>query len=203
MKNRLIATLLLITNCAFATGIQKGLERNYDLVKANDKAVVLLGKQVQVGEAAPDFKVVDGKFNPKSLSEYAGKPVLISVVPSLDTGICSLQTKRFNDEVENMPQDVIVLTISTDLPFAQKRFCQTEEIDKLETLSDAVWRDFGIKYGLLIENMGLLSRAILVVSPEQKLIYKEIVKDLSEQPDYDAALATLQAISEQSEKIEN
>ncbi|MDA8622309.1 thiol peroxidase, partial [Psychrosphaera sp.] len=122
---------------------------------------------------------------------------LISAVPSLDTGVCSIQTKRFNDEVENLPQDVVMLTISADLPFAQKRFCQAEKIDKLMTLSDSVWRDFGMNYGLLIKDMGLLARAIFVISPDNKIVYKEVVAELSEQPNYDAALEALRSISEQ------
>ncbi len=197
MKKILASSLIFMSSLSLAYDIQKNLPVHFDAVKANGKAVALLGNKVSLGDTAPNFKVVNDKFKVKTLQDFTGKPLLISVVPSLDTGICSLQTKRFNDEVENLPQDVVMLTISTDLPFAQKRFCQAEHIDKLMTLSDSVWRDFGMNYGLLIKDMGLLARAIFVISPDNKVIYKEIVSDLSEQPDYDSALIALKGISEQ------
>jgi len=166
-----------------------------DLVKANNKFVTLLGTQVDVGQKAPNFKVVNGSFVPVTLAKFSGKNVLISVVPSLDTGVCSLQTKRFNEEVANLPQDIIMLTISNDLPFAQKRFCKAESIDKLQVLSDSVWRDFGSSYGLLIKDMGLLTRAIFIIDSSGKIAYKEIVANISKHPDYELALSTMKALS--------
>ena len=158
------------------------------LVVAGGKQITLMGKQVYVGEQAPDFKVVNDRFAPITLTDFENKTVLISVVPSLDTGVCSLQTKRFNEEVANLPEDVAILTISNDLPFAQKRFCSTEGVESLKVLSDSVWRDFGAKYGLMIKDMGLLSRAIFVIDNTGKISYKELVADISTHPDYDAAL---------------
>ncbi|NQZ86093.1 MAG: thiol peroxidase [Colwellia sp.] len=171
------------------------LQQTTNLVTANNKFITLLGTQVDVGQKAPDFKVVNGNFAPVSLSEFSGKNVLISVVPSLDTGVCSVQTKRFNDEVTNLPQDIVMLTISNDLPFAQKRFCKIENIDKLEVLSDSVWRDFGKSYGLLIKDMGLLTRAIFIIDSSGMIAYKEIVADISKHPDYELALSTMKALS--------
>ena len=171
------------------------LQQTTNLVKANSKFVTLLGTQVDVGQKAPDFKVVNGSFSPVTLSTFEGKNVLISVVPSLDTGVCSLQTKRFNEEVSTLPQDLVMLTISNDLPFAQKRFCKTENIDKLIVLSDSVWRDFGTSYGLLIKDMGLLTRAIFIIDSSGMIAYKEIVADISKHPDYDLALSTIKALS--------
>jgi thiol peroxidase len=171
------------------------LQQTTNLVKANSKFVTLLGTQVDVGQKAPDFKVVNGSFSPVTLSTFEGKNVLISVVPSLDTGVCSLQTKRFNEEVATLPQDLVMLTISNDLPFAQKRFCKTENIDKLIVLSDSVWRDFGTSYGLLIKDMGLLTRAIFIIDSSGMIAYKEIVADISKHPDYDLALSTIKALS--------
>jgi len=191
---------LILTFSVTAFDIQHGLPATFDLVTAGNKPVALLGDQVTVGQMAPNFKVVDDKFRVKTLQDYAGKPVLISVVPSLDTGVCSIQTKRFNDEVANLPQDVVMLTISADLPFAQKRFCQAEKIDKLQTLSDSVWREFGINYGVLIKDMGLLARSIFVIGPNGQLSYKQIVNNLSEQPDYEQAILALNALSEQSQE---
>lgn len=198
MKKLLASSLILLTSCSFAYDIQKNLPVNYDAVKANGKPVALLGNQVQVGQQAPDFRVVDDKFRVKTKHDFAGKPVLISAVTSLDTGVCSLQTKRFNDAMETLPQDVEIITISADLPFAQKRFCQAENIERITTYSDSVWRDFAMNYGLLIKDMGLLARAVFVISPDNEVVYKEIVAELSEQPDYEAALAALVAISEQN-----
>ena len=171
------------------------LQQTTNLVKANSKFVTLLGTQVDVGQKAPDFKVVNGSFSPVTLSTFEGKNVLISVVPSLDTGVCSLQTKRFNEEVSTLPQDLVMLTISNDLPFAQKRFCKTENVDKLIVLSDSVWRDFGTNYGLLIKDMGLLTRAIFIIDSSGMIAYKEIVADISKHPDYDLALSTIKALS--------
>jgi len=186
----------LATNITSATSLQQSnLQQTTDLVKANNKFVTLLGTQIDVGQKAPNFKVVNESFAPVMLNDFSGKNVLISVVPSLDTGVCSLQTKRFNEEVVNLPEDIVMLTISNDLPFAQKRFCKTENIDKLQVLSDSVWRDFGIKYGLLIKDMGLLTRAIFIIDSSGKVAYKEIVANISKHPNYELALSTIKALS--------
>ncbi|PCI60619.1 MAG: lipid hydroperoxide peroxidase [Gammaproteobacteria bacterium] len=173
---------------------EKKLTETENLVKAGSKSVTLLGTQVNVGEIAPNFKVVNENFTPVHLKDFAGHAVLISVVPSLDTGVCSLQTKRFNEEVATFDNNVVMLTISNDLPFAQKRFCKIENIDKVKVLSDSVWRDFAYKYGLLIKDMGLLTRAIFVINQEGKVTYKELVANISNHPDYDKALAALQVL---------
>jgi len=197
-----LSTLLMLftVNTVFcltsqANTLPEGLPESPNLVKAGDKYVTLLGTQINVGDIAPNFKVVDNSFSPIQLSKFNSEIVLISVVPSLDTGVCSLQTKRFNDEVANLPDNIVMLTISNDLPFAQKRFCKTEEIDKIKVLSDSVWRDFGSKYGLLIKDMGLLTRAIFIIDNQGKIAYKELVANISQHPDYDMALATLSALS--------
>jgi len=188
----LVFTLFISTAQALQND---NLQQSIDLVKANNKFVTLIGTQVYVGEKAPNFKVVNESFAPITLQQFSGKNILISVVPSLDTGVCSLQTKRFNDEVANLSNDTIMLTISNDLPFAQKRFCKTEKIDKIKILSDAVWRDFGSKYGLLIKDMGLLTRAIFIIDSQGKIAYKELVANISQHPNYDIALSTLKALS--------
>ncbi len=162
-------------------------ERN-DLVTMHGKPVVLLGDQVSSGENAPDFMVVDKDFKPVALADFKGKPCVISAVPSLDTPVCSLQTKRFNSEIVNLPQNVVVMTISMDLPFAQKRFCDAEKVDRVLVLSDHVQREFGMRYGLLIKDMGLLARAVFALDGEGKIAYKQLVPELTNEPDYDAAL---------------
>ncbi|MCL2918197.1 thiol peroxidase [Shewanella litorisediminis] len=176
----------------------QGIAQERDSVTMGGKQVMLSGNLPQVGETAPGFRVVDGSFKPVALSDFKGKTVLISAVPSLDTGVCALQTKRFNDEVGKFDgKSVVMLTLSTDLPFAQKRFCKTEGVENIQVLSDSVWRNFAEEYGLLIEDRGLLARSIFIVDAEGTLRYKELVGEVSQHPDYDAALAALRDISQQ------
>jgi thiol peroxidase len=184
-----IASLTFACNSNSDNFDSKKLQSTQNLVKAGDKYITLLGKQVDVGEQAPQFKVVDKNFSPVRLGDFQGQTVLISVVPSLDTGVCSIQTKRFNEEAEKLPENITILTISNDLPFAQKRFCDAEKINGIKVLSDSVWRDFGVNYGLLIKDMGLLTRAIFVIDNQGKIVYKELVANISQHPDYDKALA--------------
>jgi len=184
----LISTLSLISsNQVYATDQDK-LPSTKNLVKAGDKYITLLGEQVNVGQQAPAFKVVDKNFAPITLNDFSGQTILISVVPSLDTGVCSIQTKRFNEEAEKLPENITILTISNDLPFAQKRFCDAEKVEAVKVLSDSVWREFGTKYGLLIKDMGLLTRAIFIINDQGKIVYKELVANISQHPDYDKAL---------------
>jgi thiol peroxidase len=189
-------SFLLHFNVFANTLLLESLPENTRIVKAGDKFVTLLGNQVSVGEKAPNFKVVNDTFSPISLTDFKDKNILISVVPSLDTNVCSIQTKRFNDEVVKLADDVIILTISNDLPFAQKRFCKNENIEKVKVLSDAVWRDFGSQYGLLIKDMGLLTRAIFVINKAGVIAYKEIVANISNHPDYEIALAELNKLND-------
>ena len=163
-------------------------------VSAQSKPVTLLGQGVEVGQQAPNFKVVDGNFTPVTLDNYRGQALLLSVVPSLDTGVCSIQTKHFNEKVASEYPSVAMLTLSADLPFAQKRFCKAENIDKIVTLSDSVWRDFGKNYGLIIKDMGLLTRAVFVLDKEHNIVYKQLVDNLSKEPDYDSAIAALKKL---------
>ena len=163
-------------------------------VSAQGKPVTLLGKGVSVGDSAPNFKVVDDNFIPVTLEDYKGQAVLISVVPSLDTGICSLQTKHFNEKVAAQFPGVVMLTISADLPFAQKRFCKAENIDKITTLSDSVWRDFGQKYGLIIKDMGLLTRTVFILDESHNVIYKQLVSSLSTEPEYNSVIEKLKTL---------
>lgn len=186
---------------AIAVDITGSLPERVSSVKAGNKAVVLQGHPVEIDQKAPPFRVIDNNFNPVSLSDFSGNILLISVVPSIDTGVCSLQTKRFNETVGQLPDNVVLVTISTDLPFAQKRYCQHEQIEKMALLSDAVWRDFGSNYGLLIKDMGLLTRTILIIDENGILRYQQLVPVLSHEPDYDAALAALQQLLQSSDSI--
>jgi thioredoxin-dependent peroxiredoxin len=171
-------------------------------VNAKEQSVILAGQVTQLqgtmpslNQPAPGFKVVDDTFAPVNLADFAGKTVLISAVPSLDTGVCALQTKRFNTEVSQFSDNVVMLTLSMDLPFAQKRFCKLENVDKLKVLSDSVWRNFGEQYGLIIKDKGLLARAIFIIDAKGILRYQELVSDVSQHPDYSQALSMLKQIS--------
>lgn len=149
--------------------------------------VTLLGTEIKVGDDAPDFTVVSNDLSERTLADYKGKIKLISVVPSLDTGVCSEQTKRFNEEADAL-DNVHVLTISMDLPFAQTRWCSAEGVKNLDTLSDHRDADFGNKYGALIKELRLLARSIFVVDANNKVVHVEYVPEVTTHPDYDAAL---------------
>ena len=153
------------------------------------KPVVLIGTPVGVGDAAPDFAAVDAAWKPERLSDLKGKVVILSSVPSLDTKVCSIQTRRFNKEASALGKDIQIVTLSEDLPFAQKRFCSAEKIGSMLVLSDSIDREYGLKYGLLMKGRSLLARAVIVVGKDGKIAYEEIVPDLSREPDYDKALA--------------
>ncbi|EHR39838.1 thiol peroxidase [Alishewanella jeotgali] len=192
-NTKILFTLMLAAAAFFsqAIDITANLPARISDVKAGGQQIVLLGDELKVGQQAPDFKVVDNSFKPVRLSDFQGKTLMLSIVPSIDTGICSLQTKRFNEEVAKLPDSVQLLTISTDLPFAQKRFCEQEQVNNMAVLSDAVWRDFGSNYGLLIKDMGLLTRAIIIINQQGKVAYLQLVPELAQEPDYDAALQVL------------
>lgn len=156
------------------------------------KPVTLVGQQISVGDTAPDFTVLSNDLQPVSLSDYQGKIKLISVVPSIDTGVCSEQTKRFNEEADKL-DNVQVLTISMDLPFAQTRWCAANGIKNLDILSDHRDADFGKKYGVLIQELRLLARAIFVIDSNNKVTYVEYVSEVGNHPDYDKALEAAKA----------
>lgn len=151
--------------------------------------MTLLGQTVAVGETAPDFVALANDLSPRSLASYAGKVLILNVVPSLDTGICDAQTRRFNQEAANLGQDVRILTLSCDLPFAQARWCGAAGIDQVETLSDYRETSFGLAYGLLIKELRLLTRAVLVVNKNGVIVHQEIVPEIKSEVNFAAALA--------------
>ena len=155
--------------------------------------LTLIGGEVKVGDQAPDFKVVAKDLSEVTLASTKGKTRLISVVPSLDTPVCELQTKRFNEEASKLPASVAVLTLSMDLPFAQGRFCTANNADKITVLSDHRDASFGKNYGVLIKELRLDTRAIFIVDADDKVQYVEYVKEVTSHPDYDKALNTLKA----------
>ncbi|KIL38573.1 thioredoxin peroxidase [Gordoniibacillus kamchatkensis] len=156
--------------------------------------ITLVGPELKVGDAAPDFKVNKDLMTEVSLGDYAGKVKLISVVPSLDTGVCDAQTRRFNEEAAKLGDNVVVLTISVDLPFAQARWCGAAGIDKVITLSDYKTKSFGQAYGVLIKELQLDMRSIFVVDANNKITYVEYLKEMTEHPNYEAAVAAVKAL---------
>jgi thiol peroxidase len=163
------------------------------IVTIEGNPLTLIGEEVKAGQAAPAFTVLDADLKEVSLGDFKDKTKLIASVPSLDTPICDLQIKRFNDEATKLSKDIVVLFISMDLPFAQKRFCQAYDIKKVKTLSDHRDASFGAGYGVLIKELRLLSRAIFILDKGNKVTYTEYVKEVASHPDYDKALEALQA----------
>lgn len=155
------------------------------------------GPELKPGDKAPDFKLQQPSpsgLKDVTLADFAGKTLLLSVAPSLDTSVCALQTRTFNQRAAQLPDNVAVLTVTADLPFAQARFCGAEGIDKLQTASDHRDVSFGKNYGVLIAGGPLervLARAVFVVGPDGRLTYTEYVPEISNEPNYDAALAAV------------
>ncbi len=150
--------------------------------------LTLLGSAVKVGDKAPDFHALDNGLAPVSLASYLGKVIIISSVPSLDTPVCDLETRRFNQEAAGLGKDVVVLTVSMDLPFAQSRWCGAAGVSHVITLSDHKDASFGQAYGVLIKELRLLARAVFVVDRTGMIRYVELVKEITHEPDYDSAL---------------
>ena len=159
--------------------------------------LTLIGPELQAGDHAPDFSVVDGSLSTVNLEKTGNHVRIISVVPSLDTPVCDLQTKRFNEEAAKLP-GVDILTISMDLPFAQKRWCGSFGVDKVKMLSDHKSGSFGERYGTLIKELRIESRAIFVVDSDNNLRYVEYVKEVADHPNYDAALTAAKDATGQS-----
>jgi len=149
--------------------------------------MTLAGPELKTGEKAPDCTVLDNGLQPVKLSDFLGKVAIISAVPSLDTPVCELQTKRFNEEASKL--NAKVLTVSMDLPFAQKRFCSSFSVNNVACLSDYKDHSFANAFGLLIDELGLIARAVFVIDKEGKIAYQEIVKEVTEQPNYAKAIA--------------
>lgn len=158
------------------------------------KKLNLYGQVVKVSDKAPDFKAVNNDLSSFDSKENQGKVVVYSVVPSIDTGVCSLQARTFNEEAEKLGDDVIVITVSCDLPFAQKRFCAQEGIKNSISISDYKDHDFGKKYGFLIEDLALLSRGVVIVDKNGKIAYTEYVKEVTNEVNFDAALDAVKAL---------
>ncbi|MGB6928747.1 MAG: thiol peroxidase [Syntrophobacteria bacterium] len=164
------------------------------IVTMKGNPITLMGTEPQVGDKAPDFVAIDNDLNPVSFDSFRGKVCIVSSVPSLDTPVCDMETRRFNDEAGRLGDDVEILTISMDLPFAQKRWCGAAGVDRVQTLSDHRDAAFGQEYGVLIKGLRLLARAVFVVDKEGTIRYMELVKEIASEPDYDSVLTAVKEL---------
>jgi thiol peroxidase len=166
------------------------------LITIHGNSLTLVGNEVKVGSQAPDVELLDNDLNPIKLSSYLGKVLIIASVPSLDTPVCDIETRRFNDEAANLSHDIELVTISMDLPFAQKRWCGATGVTRVKTLSDHRQADFGMAYGVLIKELRLLARAIFILNREGTVKYVQLVREVSNEPNYEEVLQTLNTMVE-------
>jgi thiol peroxidase len=161
------------------------------IISMREKSLTLVGNEVNVGDEAPDFVVLANDLSPVRFSSFRGKVCVLSSVPSLDTPVCNAQTRRLDREAERLGEDVAILTISMDLPFAQKRWSDAAGMKRVQTLSDHRDASFGTSYGLLIKELRLLARALLLVDRDGAIRYIQIVRETTDEPDYKPVLSEL------------
>lgn len=193
-----LAVLALALACrtsesGLSTNKEKTMTERVGAVIFGGKPATLLGNELKVGDAAPDFTAVGNDLKPVALSQFKGKVVVVASVPSLDTPTCDLETRRFNAEAVKLGPDVVILTVSMDLPFAQKRWCGAAGVDRVVTVSDHRDASFGIGYGVLLKDVRLLARAVFVLDRQGVIRYMQLVKETGTEPDY---APVLQAVKE-------
>jgi thiol peroxidase len=165
------------------------------MITMKGNPLTIVGNEVKVGDEAPDCEVLSNDLSPVRLSSLRGKVCIISSVPSLDTPVCDTETRRFNEEAQKLSSDVALLTISMDLPFAQKRWCGAAGVTRVQTLSDHRVASFGTAYGVLIKELRLLARAVFVVDRNGVVQYVQLVKEITQEPDYEAVLAAVSRLT--------
>jgi thiol peroxidase len=170
------------------------MEERTGIITFKGNPMTLLGPELKTGDKAPEFRAVDTTLTPVTLADFTGKIKIISAVPSLDTPVCDTETRRFNQEAASLPDNVVVLTISMDLPFAQKRWCGAAEIDRVKTLSDYQERSFALAYGVLIKELKLLSRSVFVVDASDTIRFIQHVPEVTTEPDYAAVLGAVKQL---------
>ena len=170
------------------------MEERSAAVSMHGNPLTLIGKELSVGDSAPELEVLDNDLNPIKLSSFQGKVCVISSVPSLDTPVCDMETRRFNEAAGQLGDDVVILTVSVDLPFAQKRWCGAAGVENVVTLSDHRDTVFGTAFGVLIKELRLLGRSIFILDRNGIIQYIQNVKELSEEPNYDAVLEAVQKL---------
>ncbi len=165
-----------------------------DVFKLGDKFATLLGDEVKIGQAAPEFtSVISGWATVNPLQESKGKVIILSAVPSLDTAVCDRETRRFNEEAAKLSEDIVIYTISTDFPMAQARWCGAAGVDKVKVVSDVIDAEFGIKYGILIKERRYLRRSVFIVGRDGKLTYVNYLPTLGDEPNYDEVINAAKA----------
>jgi len=170
------------------------MEERTGLVTMRGNPMTLAGRALKVGDKAPDFEVTGNDMKPVKFSSFSGKACIISAVPSLDTPVCDMETRRFNKEAAGLGPDVVILTISMDLPFAQKRWCGAAGVERVITLSDYKTAGFGTSYGVLIKELRLLARAVFVVDKKGVIQYIQIVKEVADEPDYNGVINAVKGL---------
>lgn len=165
------------------------MQERVGAVTMKGNPLTLLGEEIKVGDKAPDFTALDNGLAPVEPSSFRGKVLIVCSVPSLDTPVCDIEARRFNEEASKLGPDVAVLVVSMDLPFAQKRWCAAAGVSEVQTLSDHRDASFGAAYGVLIKELRLLARAVFVIDKEGVVQHVELVKEIADEPDYEAALA--------------
>jgi len=170
------------------------MSNSANTVTLHGNPLPLSGNPIKVGDPLPEVELVNNDLQPVRLSSYRGKVVVLSVVPSLDTPVCDMQTRRFNSEAANLSEDVVILTVSMDLPFAQKRWCGAAGVERVITLSDHRGAAFGQATGLLIEALRLLARSVLVVDREGVVRYSQLVGEVGDEPNYETALSAVREL---------
>lgn len=170
------------------------MEKRTGVVTFHGKPLTLIGPELRAGDKAPYFRAVNNDLQPMTLHDFAGKVVVLSAVPSLDTPVCDMETRRFNMEAQKLGDQVQIVTLSMDLPFAQKRWCGQAGVQNVLTLSDYQEASFGTAYGVLIDGLRLLARAVFVVDQEGVIRLVHIVPELTNEPDYAAVLDTIRAL---------
>lgn len=166
-----------------------------NIFSSKGNPLTLLGQQIKVGDIAPEIVASDNSLKDVKLSDFKNKVVVLSIFPSIDTPVCATQTRTFNKKATELSSDVVVLTISKDLPFALGRFCAAEGINNIHTLSDYKASRFGLEYGFLIKELQLLARGILIIDKKGIVQYKEITKDIIVEPDYDKAMEVIKKLA--------
>lgn len=164
------------------------MDQRSGIITMKGNPLTLMGQELKTGDTAPDVVLADNDLGPVSLSAYRGKVCIISSVPSLDTPVCDMETRRFNEEAGALGDDVAIITVSMDLPFAQKRWCGAAGVDKVITLSDYGDMSFGNAYGVLIKELKLLARAVFVLDRQGVIQYIQLVNEVTEEPGYQEIL---------------
>ena len=191
---KIVWVLALLMVMPLGVQAQEKMERE-GAVTMRGEPVTLIGPEIKAGQPAPDFTVQANDLSDVSLAGLKGRVKLIASVPSVDTRVCDLEIRRFNEEAANLSENMSVLIVSMDLPFAQRRFCAAEGIENVQTLSDHRTAEFGERYGVLMKDSRLLARAVFVIDENDVVRHVEYVKDTGQHPDYDAALGALREIA--------